>query len=137
MGGIIANDPEEAIYINTTTDVEGRRLDGGNRYVLKFEKGRLPEVNEFWSLTMYDMTFNFADNPINRYCIGSLEKDYKLGEDGSLTIYIQHDSSGKDRDTNWLPSPEGEFFIVFRTYGPGEELLAQKWEMPGLTRVEN
>jgi len=137
MGGIIANDPEEAIYINTTTDVKGERLSGANRYVLKFEKGRLPEVSQFWSLTMYDMTFNFTDNAINRYAIGSLKKNYKLSEDGSLTIYIQHDSPGRDKEANWLPSPKDNFFVVFRTYGPGKELLAQKWKMPGLRRVEN
>jgi len=137
MGGIISNDPEESIYINTATDFDGKRLDGANRYVLKFEKGRLPEVSEFWSLTMYDMTFNFTDNPIDRYAIGSLKEEYKLGEDGSLTIYIQHDSPGKDKEPNWLPSPEGEFNVVFRTYGPGKDLLAQKWEMPGLARVED
>lgn len=78
------------------------------------------------------MTFNVTDNPIDRYAIGSLKKDYQLGEDGSLTIYIHHDSPGKDKESNWLPSPEGEFFVVFRTYGPGKELLAQTWEMPAL-----
>ena len=137
MGGIISNDPAENIYLNTTTDVKGGRLDGANRYVLKFEKGGLPEVSEFWSLTMYDMTFNFADNPIDRYAIGSLKKGYELGEDGSLTLYIQHDSPGKDKESNWLPSPEGEFFVVFRTYGPGKKLLSQEWELPGLAPVED
>ncbi len=137
MGGIIANDPEEAIYINSTIDGDGKRLNGTNRYVLRFEKESLPEVKEFWSLTMYDMTFNFTDNPINRYAIGSLKEDYKLGEDGSLTIYIQHDSPGKDKEPNWLPTPQGEFFVVFRTYGPGQELLEQTWEMPELVRSKN
>lgn len=137
MGGIISNDPEEAIYINTTTDARGKRLSGANRYVLKFGKDQLPEVSEFWSLTMYDMTFNFTDNPINRYAIGSLKQDYRLGADGSLTIYIQHDSPGKDRQSNWLPSPKDEFFLVFRTYGPGKDLLAQTWQMPGVMRGEN
>jgi hypothetical protein len=137
MAGIIANDPEEAIYINTTTDAEGDRLDGAHRYVLKFEKGDLPEVSEFWSLTMYDMTFNFVENPINRYAIGSLKKDYQLDDGGSLTLYIQHDSPGKDKESNWLPSPEGEYFVVFRTYGPGKKLLDQTWEMPGLKPVED
>ena len=137
MGGIISNDPAENIYLNTTTDVKGGRLDGANRYVLKFEKGELPEVSEFWSLTMYDMTFNFADNPIDRYAIGSLKEGYELGEDGSLTLYIQHDSPGKDKESNWLPSPEGEFFVVFRTYGPGKKLLSQEWELPGLAPVED
>jgi len=72
---------------------------------------------------MYDTTFNFADNPINRYAIGSLKEPYKLAEDGSLTIYIQHDSPGQDKESNSLPSPQDEFFLIFRTYGPGQELL--------------
>lgn len=136
MGGIISNDPEEAIYINTTTDIKGVTLSGENHYVLKFENGKLPEVREFWSLTMYDMTFNFAKNAINRYTINSLAEDYKLAEDGSLTIYIQHESPEKSKESNWLPAPKDNFFLVFRTYGPSDELVNQEWEMPGLVRVK-
>ena len=83
------------------------------------------------------MTFNFADNPIDRYAIGSLKEGYELGEDGSLTIYLQHDSPGEDKESNWLPSPEGEFFVIRRAYGPGTKLLSQEWELPGLARVED
>ena len=136
MGGIIANDPEEAIYINTTNDNKGMSLSGANRYVLKFKNGKLPNVSEFWSLTLYDMTFNFTDNPINRYAIGSLKKDNKLAKDGSLSIYVQHDSPGKDKESNWLPTPKDNFLLVFRTYGPGEELISQQWEMPPIVQVD-
>ena len=134
LGGIISNDPEEAIYVNTTKDIDGNTLTGANRYVLKFDAGRLPEVQEFWSLTMYDLTFNLVKNPIDRWSIGSLAEDYELADDGSLTIYIQHKSPGKEKESNWLPAPEGEFLVVFRTYGPSEDLVHQTWEMPGLIR---
>jgi hypothetical protein len=136
LGGIISNDPEEAIYINTSMDAQGKPLNGANRYILKFETGQLPNVREFWSLTMYDMTFNLVQNPIDRWAIGSLSEDYQLAADGSLTIYIQHQSRGGKKAANWLPAPEGNFFLVFRTYGPSEELISQTWEMPGLMRVE-
>lgn len=134
MGGIISNDPEEAVYINTGVDAQGKSLDGADRYILKFEAGQLPDVREFWSLTMYDTTFNLVKNPIDRWAIGSLEKNYQLAADGSLTIYIQHQSPGGDKEVNWLPAPEGEFILIFRTYGPSEELINQTWEMPGLIR---
>jgi hypothetical protein len=136
LGGIIANDPEEAVYINTMVDADGQPLKGTNRYSLKFEAGQLPDVTEFWSLTMYDTTFNLVQNPIDRWAIGSLSENYQLAADGSLTIYIQHQSPGDEKEANWLPAPDGEFFLVFRTYGPSKELIDQTWEMPGLKQVE-
>ena len=132
LGGIISNDPEEAIYINITVDADGQPLKGTNHYTLKFEAGQLPDVREFWSLTMYDMTFNLVQNPIDRWAIGSLSKNYQLAADGSLTIYIQHQSPENEKEANWLPAPDGEFYLIFRTYGPSEELINQTWEMPGL-----
>lgn len=136
LGGIVANDPEEAVYINTMVDADGQPLKGTNRYSLKFEAGQLPDVTEFWSLTMYDTTFNLVQNPIDRWAIGSLSKNYQLAADGSLTINIQHQSPGDEKEANWLPAPDGEFFLVFRTYGPSKELIDQTWEMPGLKQVE-
>lgn len=135
MGGIIANDPEEAVFINTHADFDGETLNGSNRYQIRFEAGQLPEVKYFWSLTMYDLTNNLVENPIDRWAIGSLGGGYQLAEDGSLTLYIQKDSPGDDKESNWLPSPEGEFWVVFRTYGPGDEIVNQTWEMPGLKRM--
>jgi hypothetical protein len=117
-------------------DSEGNTLNGSNSYTLTFESGKLPDVKEFWSLTMYDLTNNLVKNPINRYAIGSLAGGFKKAKDGSLTFYIQNESPGKDKETNWLPAPKGDFWVVFRTYGPGKEILEQTWEMPGLMKVK-
>lgn len=136
MGGIIANDPEEAIYINTHSDFNGDTLIGNNKYQIRFEAGQLPDVEYFWSLTMYDLTNNLVENPIDRWAIGSLAGGYQLAEDGSLTLYVQKDSPGKDKESNWLPTPAGEFWVVFRTYGPNKSIIDQTWEMPGLIKVK-
>ena len=91
---------------------------------------------EFWSMTLYDLTNNLVKNPINRYAIGSLSGGFKKAKDGSLTFYIQNESPGKDKETNWLPAPKGDFWVVFRTYGPGKGVIEQTWEMPGLVKVK-
>jgi hypothetical protein len=132
LAGIIANDPEEAIYINTHSDVGGQTLNGANNYTLRFEPGQLPDVKFFWSLTMYDLTNNLVPNPINRWAFGSLAGGYQMAADGSLTLYLQKDSPGNDKEANWLPAPEGDFWVVFRTYGPGETIIDQTWKMPPL-----
>ena len=134
--GIISNDPEEAIYINTHNDAEGNKLTGASNYTMHFAPGKLPDVKEFWSLTMYDLTNNLVKNPIDRYNIGSLVGGFTKAKDDSLTLYIQKDSPGKDKESNWLPAPDGDFWVVFRTYGPGKSLIEQTWEMPGLVKVK-
>ena len=134
--GIISNDSEEAIYINTHNDAEGKKLTGASNYTMHFAPGKLPDVKEFWSLTMYDLTNNLVKNPIDRYNIGSLVGGFTKAKDGSLTLYIQKDSPGKDKESNWLPAPDGDFWVVFRTYGPGKSLIEQTWEMPGLVKVK-
>ena len=136
MGGIVSNDPKEAVYINTHADVDGKTLNGANQYTIRFEAGQLPMVKYFWSLTMYDLTNNLVKNPIDRWAVGSLGGGYKLADDGSLTLYIQKSSPGKDKESNWLPTPEGEFWVVFRTYGPSKEIVDQTWKMPPLQRTE-
>lgn len=136
MEGLISNDTNEAIYINTHKDINGNKLNGANKYTLTFPKGGLPPVSAFWSLTMYDLTNNLVPNSLKRYNINSLNPSYELAKDGSLTIYLQHDSPGKDKEANWLPAPSGEFWVVFRTYGPTETLINQTWEMPGLELVK-
>ena len=136
MEGIISNDTDEAVYINTHNDPDGNKLNGANKYTLYFAPGKLPDVKEFWSLTMYDLTNNLVKNPINRYAIGSLSGGYQKAKDGSLTLYIQKDSPGKDKEANWLPTPEDDFWVVFRAYGPGKGLVDQSWKMPGLVKVK-
>ena len=134
--GVISNDAEEAIYLNTHKDTDGQKLNGANKYSIRFEKGELPKVKAFWSLTMYDMTNNLVANPLNRYNFTSLTGDFKKAKDGSLTFYIQNKSPGKDKESNWLPSPTGDFWVVLRTYLPGEEIVNQTWNMPGLVKMK-
>jgi hypothetical protein len=136
LGGIIANDPAEAIYFNTTVDSTGQAFDGTKRYTLRFPPGRLPQVNAFWSITMYDPTYNLVANPIDRYAIGNRTPGLKQDADGGLTIYVQSDTPGKDKESNWLPSPKnGSFLIILRTYMPGPEIVEQKWAPPGVVPV--
>ncbi|HEX5935684.1 MAG TPA: DUF1214 domain-containing protein, partial [Pseudorhizobium sp.] len=136
MGGIISNEPAEAVYYNTTKDGAGETFDSGKNYVLHFAPGQLPKVNAFWSLTMYDPTFNFTDNPLNRYSLGDRTKGLKKDADGGLTLYIQRNSPGKDKESNWLPSTRsGAFFLIMRTYMPGPEIIEQMWAPPPVTET--
>ncbi|MCF8024877.1 MAG: DUF1214 domain-containing protein [Desulfobacteraceae bacterium] len=132
LGGIISNDPSEAIYFNTHADADGNTLNGANKYTLRFEPNQLPDVKYFWSLTMYDLTNNLVPNPIDRWAIGSLAGGYQKAADGSLTLYLQKASPGKDKEANWLPAPAGDFWVVFRTYGPGQKIVDQAWTLPPL-----
>ena len=136
MGGIISNELEETVYFNTTKDGKGQTLDSAKNYVLRFAPGQLPKVNAFWSLTMYDPTFNFTDNVLDRYSLGDRSKGLMKDADGGLNFYIQRASPGKDKESNWLPSPQsGPFFLILRTYMPGAEIIEQKWAPPPVTEA--
>jgi len=87
-------------------------------------------------LTLYDAKHNLVANPINRYAISSNSGGYRQAEDVSLTLYIQNTSPGKDNESNWLPTPKGEFLLAFRTYLPGKEIVEQTWQIPGLVKVK-
>lgn len=133
MGGIISNELEETVYFNTTKDGAGQTLDSTKNYTIRFAPGQLPKVNAFWSLTMYDPTFNFTDNALDRYSLGDRSEGLKKDADGGLTFYIQRTSPGKDKESNWLPSPQsGPFFLILRTYMPGAEIIEQKWAPPAV-----
>lgn len=139
MVGIYGNDAAEALYPLLATDGEGNKPDTSkNGYTLTFPAGQLPPANAFWSVTMYDAKNEFlVENPINRYLINSpMLPDLKKNEDGSLTIYIQKDSPGKDKESNWLPGPDGPIFLAMRVYWPKEEALTGKWQPPPLQRVK-
>jgi hypothetical protein len=121
--GIFGNDAIEAVYPLGKLDNKGEELDGSkHNYTVTFAKGEFPPVNAFWSITMYDgKTQLLIENPINRYLINSpMLPGLKKNADGSLTIYIQKDSPGKDKEPNWLPAPNGPIFIVMRLYWPKE-----------------
>jgi hypothetical protein len=135
LGGIVANDPDEAVYFNTALDASGAALDSSRTYSMRFAPGQLPDVGAFWSITMYDPTYNLTPNPINRYSIGNRTKGLRRDPDGGLTIYIGAKPPGGDRNANWLPSPaSGGFSLIMRTYMPGPDIVQQKWAPPPVAR---
>ncbi|MGQ3295031.1 MAG: DUF1254 domain-containing protein, partial [Shinella sp.] len=120
-GGLLGNDAVEAMYPYARTDATGEVLDGSkHNYTITFAPDQLPPVNAFWSVTMYDGKSQLlVKNPINRYLINSpMLPGMKMGADGSLTLYIQKDSPGADKEANWLPAPDGKIYIVMRLYWP-------------------
>jgi hypothetical protein len=144
-GGIYGNDVVEAAYPITRTDVSGEPLDGSkHNYTLTFPAGQLPPVNAFWSVTMYDGKTQFLiKNPINRYLINSpMLSGMKKNKDGSLTLYIQKDSPGKNKEANWLPAPNGPIYLVMRLYWPKDtppSILpagAGTWQPPGVVAAK-
>ena len=136
LTGLGANQPEDAFYPQSMTDADGKPLLGGVSYVLHFEKAEMPPVNAFSSLTMYDANGFPVPNAIKRYAIGDRDP-LKFNKDGSLDIYIQPKSPGKDKESNWLPSPEsGELNITMRLYSPKTEALDGRWNPPAIKRVK-
>jgi hypothetical protein len=136
---IYGNSKQEAIYPIYTVDARGQTLDAAqNRYTLRFAPGQSPPVNAFWSLTMYELPSRLlVTNPLNRYLINSpMLPGMKRDADGGLTLYIQHDSPGKDKESNWLPAPSGPFLMFLRLFWPKPEALAGNWKQPPLQRAE-
>jgi hypothetical protein len=142
--GIYGNDAVEAMYPLTRSDSDGQPLDGSkHKYTLTFPPGQQPPVHSFWSLTMYDGKTQFLiENPIKRYLVNSpMIPAMKTNADGSLTLYIQKDSPGADREANWLPAPNGPIYLVMRLYWPKAtppSILPPgegTWQPPGVKRV--
>jgi hypothetical protein len=135
--GIYGNSKQEALYPAYYLDATKQKLDGSNRYSMRFARGQLPPVNAFWSLTMYDEPQSLlVENPINRYLINSpMLPQLKRDADGGLTLVIQNESPGKDKEANWLPAPKGPFSMIMRLYWPKEAAVEGKWERPPLERV--
>jgi hypothetical protein len=135
--GIYGNSKEEAIYPIYGVDETNEKLSGANNYVLRFRPGQLPPVNAFWSLTMYKMPESLlVANPIDRYLLNSpMMPQFVKDADGGLTLYIQNQSPGKDKEPNWLPASEGPFRMYLRLYWPKAEALDGAWTKPPLQRV--
>ncbi len=137
--GIYGNSKQEAMYPLYMADSSGQPMDGTKaRYTLRFAPGELPPANAFWSLTLYELpqSLLFA-NPLNRYLLNSpMLPQFKRDADGGLTLFIQHESPGKELEANWLPAPKAQFFMVLRIYWPKEEALTGKWKQPPLKRTE-
>ena len=143
--GIYGNDAVEAVYPATRNDVTDQPLDGSqHRYSITFPAGQLPPVNSFWSITLYDGETQFlVKNPIDRYLINSpMLPGLQKNTDGSLTLYIQKDSPGKDKESNWLPAPDGPIYLVMRLYWPKTEAPSVlpagsgSWSPPGIQKVQ-
>jgi hypothetical protein len=135
--GLGCNRTKDAVYPTSEMDVDGKPYDGANRYTLTFPKGQLPPVDGFWSLTMYDAGYFFVDNPLNRYTL-SARNQLKENDDGSVTLYLQNKSPGKDQESNWLPAPEGKFVLMMRLYWPKEldpSILNGSWKRPAVKKV--
>lgn len=133
--GLGANQPEDAIYPMCVGDADGKPLQGEARYALHFAKAELPPVDAFWSVTMYDAQGFQVANRLNRFAIGDRDA-LTFNADGSLDLYLQHDSPGADRESNWLPTPaSGVLGVTMRLYAPKAPILDGSWVPPAVRRV--
>ncbi|MBB3148206.1 hypothetical protein FHS21_004649 [Phyllobacterium trifolii] len=132
--GLGANLPEDAIYPLNLADENGQPLDGRNNYTIHFDKAEIPPVHAFWSVTLYDDKGFQVANSINRFAVSSW-MPFVYNADGSLDLYFQHESPGKDKEWNWLPAPEGPYNLTMRLYAPEPDALTGKWNPPPVTKA--
>jgi hypothetical protein len=136
--GLGANLTADAVYFTTWTDGDGNIFSSDNKYILHFDKGNTPPADGFWSLTLYNDKMAFADNPINRYSLGSLSNPSLItNADGSIDIYIQRDSPNPAGTPNWLPAPaSGDFSLALRLYWPEDIAVDKEWTAPAVQPVK-
>jgi hypothetical protein len=133
---ILVNSPNETKYFYQDLDSDGTRLNSASRYTVTFAKDQTPPVNGFWSLSIYNQHHFFIKNEINRFSVGTKNKDIKLAADGSLTIYVQADApTDPVQLANWLPAPEGDFSLYVRAYWPKPEITDGSWTPPAVTKA--
>lgn len=136
--GLGANRGQDAIYPTSEGPSVLGSYTGEKRYVMHFPKGELPPVHGFWSITMYDKDYFFVKNPINRHSI-SARQDLKANADGSVDLYIQNETPGADKESNWLPAPKDKFILMMRLYWPSDKsptLLDGTWKIPEVKEVK-
>lgn len=136
--GLGANLPQDAVYPTSEVDGAGKPYDGTQSYVMHFPKEQTPPAKGFWSLTMYDGEYFFVKNPLNRYTLSPRDA-LKYNADGSLDLYIQNESPGKDKESNWLPAPAGKFILMMRLYWPQEtapSIIDGTWVPPAVNIVK-
>jgi hypothetical protein len=133
--GLGANLPEDAVYPLNIGDETGKPLDGANKYTIHFDKASLPPVDAFWSITLYDSEGFQVANALNRFAVSSW-MPFKYNHDGSLDLYFQNESPGKNEEANWLPAPKGPFTLTMRLYAPKSDILTGKWNPPPVTKVQ-
>jgi DNA sulfur modification protein DndE len=135
--GLGANLDADAIYPNASIDGNGEKLTGTKNYILHFSKEEVPTVKGFWSLTVYGKDGFLVSNPLNRFALGSNSK-LKYNADGSLDVYLQNDSPGKQLETNWLPTPTEDFDVTARMYWPQANILDNaSWSLPAIMLSTN
>jgi hypothetical protein len=133
--GLGANVPEDAVYPLNIGDEAGRPLDGANKYRIHFDKGATPPVTAFWSITLYDPQGFQVPNALNRFALSSW-MPFAFNPDGSLDLYFQNESPGRDKEANWLPAPKGAFNLTMRLYAPRAEVLTGRWNPPPVANVD-
>ncbi len=134
---ILVNSPNETKYFYQDLDSNGERLNSSKRYTVTFPKGATPPVHGFWSLSIYNEHHFFVANPINRFSVGTKNKDLKFAKDGSLTIYVQAEPPGNAAQrANWLPAPKGDFSLYVRAYWPQESVTNGTWTPPAVSRIQ-
>jgi hypothetical protein len=135
MTALGANQVEDAIYPLNVNDADGKPVTAENGYVLHFDRGELPPVGAFWSLTLYDAEGFQVANPINRFALGDRDP-LKFNANGSLDLYVQNESPGRDKESNWLPAPKsGELSLTLRLYAPKPQVVEGRWNPPAIERL--
>ena len=130
------NRPTETQYFYTDNDSEGKQLESKNLYSVTFAKGQLPPVNGFWSLSLYNNHHFFTTNELNRYSLGTKNKNLNFNDDGSLTLYAGANPPGDGKDANWLPAPGTTFSLYIRAYWGKEAILDGSWKPPIIKHIE-
>jgi hypothetical protein len=133
---IFVNKPNETKYIYQDRDSSGARLNGSNKYTVTFAKGEVPPVKGFWSLTMYSKEHFFVPNQLNRYSLGTKNKNLKYNADGSLTLYMQSTPPEATKMDNWLPAPKETFSLYIRCYWPDEKVVNDSWNPPAVVKTK-
>jgi hypothetical protein len=137
--GLGANRPQDAVYPTGRTDADGNEFDAASKkYVMHFDKGQMPPAKAFWSLTMYDASYFFVPNAMNRYTLSSRDK-FVANADGSVDLYLQAQSPGKAKEPNWLPAPKTKFVPMMRLYWPSEtppSILDGTWKPPAIRPLQ-
>ena len=136
MVGILGNSAEEYLGIGYPADADGRPFDGSHAYRIKFKPSDLPPVKAFWSITVYNAAMLLYANPLKRYVINSATLDRLVRDaDGGFTLYVQHESPGVEKESNWLPVPRGRFNLTFRAYQPEQAILDFTYRAPPVVKV--
>jgi hypothetical protein len=129
------NRPTETQYFFIDNDATGAPLDGNRNYRVTFPAGQEPPVRGFWSLTLYNDKHLFHPNQMNRYSVGTKNKNLKRGDDGSLSVYAGSKSPGPENEANWLPAPAGPFSLYIRAYWGEQGILDGSWQPPRVEAV--